>query len=164
MDDMQAGGGGEPEPGGARTSPIVLGLLCGFFFPLLPLFFLKAPPPPHAWPADAPPSVIFSCVRRALALVGVRADGRVQAPDADRDHAGLGGERAVCGVAVADRGRRPALVNVNGLAYTLLRQPRARTRAGAFCFLTALCAWFLYTLCVSFACMHSSRRTACAQH
>jgi hypothetical protein len=76
MDDMQAGGGGEPEPGGARTSPIVLGLLCGFFFPLLPLFFLKAPPPPHAWPADAPPSVIFSCVRRALALVGVRADRR----------------------------------------------------------------------------------------
>jgi hypothetical protein len=49
-----------------RPSPIILGLMCGFFFPLLPLFFLQDSLPPYAWANGASvhvqSSVIFSYV------------------------------------------------------------------------------------------------------
>jgi hypothetical protein len=60
--------GGNTDVGDAesvvRASPIILGLMCGFFFPLLPLFFLKDSLPAYAWANGAPvevvPTVIFS--------------------------------------------------------------------------------------------------------
>lgn len=44
-------------------NPILLGLICGFFFPLLPLFFFKDSLAPYTWANGAPvtsqPTVIF---------------------------------------------------------------------------------------------------------
>jgi hypothetical protein len=69
-------GDGDPNIDGnttARPSPVVLGLITGFFFPIAPLFFLKDAVQPYAWangaPVETQMSVIFGWVASHFKLL-----------------------------------------------------------------------------------------------
>jgi hypothetical protein len=64
------GGGGGATGGSAesdsRARAVLNGIIIGFFFPLLPFFFLRAPKPAAFWESghalETPESTVFSCV------------------------------------------------------------------------------------------------------
>ena len=65
IDSMDGGGAGDLTPANAAASSTPLqGFLMGFFFPLLPFFFIAVPQPAAFWddgrPLESQDSVIFS--------------------------------------------------------------------------------------------------------
>ncbi|QRV76018.1 hypothetical protein RhiJN_18852 [Ceratobasidium sp. AG-Ba] len=74
VDNMDAGlPGTDPADADPMYPPYLHGILMGFFFPLMPLFFLRELPPPaffsdNVAPVEAPRSVVFSR-RMQMALV-----------------------------------------------------------------------------------------------
>ncbi|KAH7345274.1 DUF2407 ubiquitin-like domain-containing protein [Rhizoctonia solani] len=74
VDNMDSGlAGAESTDGEPMYPPYFHGILVGFFFPLIPMFFLREPPPPaffsdNVAPVEAPRSVVFSR-RMQMAIV-----------------------------------------------------------------------------------------------
>ncbi|KAL1746202.1 hypothetical protein HDZ31DRAFT_34704 [Schizophyllum fasciatum] len=69
IDSMDGGGPGDLTPAGAAASSTPLqGFLMGFFFPLLPFFFIAVPQPAAFWddgrPLETQDSVVFSTSMR----------------------------------------------------------------------------------------------------
>lgn len=66
IDGLGGGGGagGGSAESDSRARAVLNGIIIGFFFPLLPLFFLRAPKPAAFWESghalDTPESTVFS--------------------------------------------------------------------------------------------------------
>jgi len=80
IDALGSGGasGNASTESDSRARAVLNGIIIGFFFPLLPFFFLRVPKPAAFWDnghaLETPESTVFSCVFSPSSLLRVRIE------------------------------------------------------------------------------------------